>query len=78
MRAHRGGVDLARGLAVGGRASLLSMYVHEELVPLVRGFGIEPHFVRVEGRVGPSGGSKAEHMVRHIGSLAHVSRSARW
>ncbi|GGT15004.1 phosphatase [Streptomyces chromofuscus] len=57
----------------GGRSqSILSMYVHEELVPLVRGFGIEPHFLRVDGRTGPSGGSKAEHMVRHLAALAGV------
>ncbi|MFF4724323.1 HAD family hydrolase [Streptomyces mirabilis] len=68
-----GASTLLAGWRSAGRSqSLLSMYVHEELVPLVRGFGIEPHFVRVEGRVGPSGGSKAEHMVRHIGSLAGV------
>lgn len=48
------------------------MYEHEELVPLVRGFGIEPHFVRVDGRTGPSGGSKAEHMVRHLRELTGV------
>lgn len=51
------------------------MYVHEELVPLVRGFGIEPHFVRVDGRTGPSGGSKAEHMVRHLTALTGVDPS---
>ncbi|WP_405888464.1 HAD hydrolase-like protein [Streptomyces sp. NBC_01136] len=63
---------LADWRSAGRSQSLLSMYVHDELVPLVRGFGIEPHFVRVEGRVGPSGGTKAEHMVRHIGALAGV------
>lgn len=68
-----GAATLLAGWRSAGRSqSLLSMYVHDELVPLVRGFGIEPHFVRVEGRVGPSGGSKAEHMVRHIGALAGV------
>ena len=36
---------------------------------MVRGFGIEAHFVRVDGRTGPSGGSKAEHMVRHLAAL---------
>lgn len=56
----------------GHSQSLLSMYVHDELVPLVRQFGIEPHFIRVEGRVGPSGGSKAEHMVRHLEALTGV------
>lgn len=63
---------LAGWEAAGRSQSLLSMYGHEELVPLVRGFGIEPHFVRVDGRTGPSGGSKAEHMVRHLGALAGV------
>jgi phosphoglycolate phosphatase-like HAD superfamily hydrolase len=46
------------------------MYGHQELLPLVRGLGIETHFIRVDGRTGPSGGSKAEHMVRHLGALA--------
>ncbi|MFD7136060.1 HAD family hydrolase [Streptomyces sp. NPDC059894] len=63
---------LARWRSEGRSQSLLSMYVHEELVPLVRGFGIEPHFLRVDGRTGPSGGSKAEHMVRHLMALAGV------
>ncbi len=63
---------LADWRSAGHSQSILSMYGHEELVPLVRGFGIEPHFIRVEGRAGPSGGSKAEHMVRHVGALAGV------
>jgi phosphoglycolate phosphatase-like HAD superfamily hydrolase len=63
---------LAEWRSAGHSQSLLSMYVHDELVPLVRGFGIEPHFVRVDGRIGPSGGSKAEHMVRHLAALAEV------
>ncbi|MDX3588144.1 HAD family hydrolase [Streptomyces europaeiscabiei] len=63
---------LADWLSAGRSQSILSMYVHEELVPLVRGFGIEPHFVRVDGRTGPSGGSKAEHMVRHLRRLVGV------
>ncbi|MFJ3302769.1 HAD family hydrolase [Streptomyces sp. NPDC086549] len=63
---------LARWRSAGHSQSLLSMYVHEELVPLVRGFGIEAHFIRVEGRIGPSGGSKAEHMVRHLQALTGV------
>ncbi|GGR53678.1 phosphatase [Streptomyces aurantiogriseus] len=68
-----GAAELLAGWRSAGRSqSLLSMYVHEELVPLVRGFGIEPHFVRVDGRTGPSGGSKAEHMVRHLRELAEV------
>ncbi|GAA2762881.1 HAD-IA family hydrolase [Streptomyces paradoxus] len=69
-----GAVELLAGWRSSGRSqSILSMYVHEELVPLVRGFGIEPHFIRVDGRTGPSGGSKAEHMVRHLASLRGVA-----
>ncbi|GGV61963.1 HAD family hydrolase [Streptomyces massasporeus] len=69
-----GAVELLAGWCSAGRSqSILSMYVHEELVPLVRGFGIEPHFIRVDGRTGPSGGSKAEHMVRHLASLSGVA-----
>ncbi|MER6030554.1 HAD family hydrolase [Streptomyces sp. NPDC001851] len=73
-----GAADLLAGWRSAGRSqSLLSMYVHEELVPLVRGFGIEPHFLRVDGRTGPSGGSKAEHMVRHLEALNGVVEPAR-
>ncbi|MBB5122656.1 phosphatase [Streptomyces eurocidicus] len=53
----------------GGTQSIMSMYGHDELVPLVRGFGIERRFTRVDGRTGPSGGSKAEHMARHLAGL---------
>ncbi|WP_395571013.1 HAD family hydrolase [Streptomyces sp. BK79] len=79
---HRVRCGLAEGVAellagwrsAGHSQSILSMYGHDELVPLVRGFGIETHFIRVDGRTGPSGGSKAEHMVRHIAELAGASR----
>ncbi|MFF8955712.1 HAD family hydrolase [Streptomyces sp. NPDC014894] len=54
----------------GHSQSLLSMYGHDELVPVVRGYGIESHFLRVDGRTGPSGGSKALHMERHLAALA--------
>ncbi|MFF2653852.1 HAD family hydrolase [Streptomyces sp. NPDC058045] len=63
------GALLADWQAAGRSQSLLSMYGHEELVPLVRGFGIESRFVRVDGLRGPTGGSKAEHMVRHLAAL---------
>ncbi|MFF0695683.1 HAD family hydrolase [Streptomyces tendae] len=60
---------LAQWRSAGRSQSILSMYGHDELVPLVKGFGIEAHFIRVDGRTGPSGGSKAEHMVRHLAQL---------
>jgi phosphoglycolate phosphatase-like HAD superfamily hydrolase len=53
----------------GRSQSILSMYGHEHLVPLVRALGIERRFLRVDGRTGPSGGGKAEHMVRHLAAL---------
>ncbi|WP_445401526.1 HAD family hydrolase [Streptomyces sp. LE64] len=80
---HRDGCGLTEGVeellagwrGTGRSQSLLSMYGHEELVPLVRGFGIEPLFALVEGRLGPSGVSKAEAMTRHLGALAEVPAS---
>ncbi|WP_240139454.1 HAD family hydrolase [Streptomyces sp. MUM 178J] len=68
------GVDelLAEWRRAGRSQSLLSMYGHEELVPVVRGYGIEDHFIRVDGRTGPSGGTKALHMERHISALRGV------
>ncbi|MFF4759155.1 HAD family hydrolase [Streptomyces sp. NPDC001292] len=63
---------LAEWTSAGHSQSILSMYGHEDLVPLVRGFGIEAHFLRVDGRTGRSGGSKAEHMVRHLGALSDM------
>ncbi|TJZ56084.1 HAD family hydrolase [Streptomyces piniterrae] len=77
---HRVGCGLAEGVevllegwqAAGRSQSILSMYGHDDLIPLVRGFGIESRFVRVDGRTGPSGGSKSEHMVRHFAALEKV------
>lgn len=59
--------------SAGRSQSLLSMYGHEQLLPVVRGYGIERHFVRVDGRTGPSGGSKAAHMARHVAALGGVT-----
>ncbi|MEW2489731.1 HAD family hydrolase [Streptomyces sp. NPDC048411] len=64
---------LAQWQLAGRSQSLLSMYVHEQLVPVVRGYGIERHFTRVDGRTGPSGGSKAQHMERHLSALDGIS-----
>ncbi|MER6472052.1 HAD family hydrolase [Streptomyces collinus] len=73
-----GAAELLAGWRSAGHSqSLLSMYGHEDLVPLVRGFGIEAHFIRVDGRTGPSGGSKTEHMVRHLEALTGAVEPAR-
>ncbi|MET9884772.1 HAD family hydrolase [Streptomyces sp. NPDC006430] len=78
----------AAGLAEGAREllrdwqadgltqSLLSLAPHEKLVPLVREHGIHRHFVRVDGRVGPSHTPKAGHLVRHMAALAETGVSA--
>lgn len=51
--------------------SLLSMYGHEELVPLVRRLGLERHFLRIDGRDGDSGVSgKGQYLIRHLRELA--------
>ncbi|GAA3489170.1 HAD family hydrolase [Streptomyces cremeus] len=68
--------EILTGWGAAGRSqSLLSMYGHDELLPVVRGYGIERHFVRVDGRTGPSGGTKAAHMVRHLAALEGVDPS---
>ncbi|NHD17378.1 MULTISPECIES: HAD family hydrolase [unclassified Actinopolyspora] len=54
----------------GRSQSLLSMFFHEELVPLVESFGLSSVFSRVDGLRDPAvGGSKAEHLVAHLGAL---------
>ena len=73
-RLTEGAAELLAGWRSAGHSqSLLSMYVHEQLVPVVRGYGIERHFTRVDGRTGPSGGSKAQHMERHLAAMGGVS-----
>ncbi|MEW1722664.1 HAD hydrolase-like protein [Streptomyces sp. NPDC093109] len=67
---------LAGWVAEGGSQSLLSLYGHAELVPVVKGYGIDRHFVRIDGRTGPSGGGKAVHMERHLAALAAAGEIA--
>ncbi len=45
------------------------MYEHDRLLPVVEGFGLTGQFLRVDGRSGPAGGQKAEHLVRHLAAL---------
>ncbi|MEU7280788.1 HAD hydrolase-like protein [Streptomyces sp. NPDC045431] len=60
---------LATRQAEGFTQSLLSLAPHERLLPIVRRYGIESRFVRVDGRIGASTAGKAEHMVRHLLAL---------
>ncbi|MFE6848100.1 HAD family hydrolase [Streptomyces sp. NPDC057686] len=62
--------------ADGLTQSLLSLAPHEKLVPLVQAHGIDRHFLRVDGRIGPSHTSKAGHLVRHLAALEETGVTA--
>jgi phosphoglycolate phosphatase-like HAD superfamily hydrolase len=65
-----GAAETLRGWrAGGGSQSLLSMYRHDELVELVRRYGIEGEFAQVDGLVGPGGGRKAADLAAHLAAL---------
>jgi phosphoglycolate phosphatase-like HAD superfamily hydrolase len=57
---------LSSWAAAGGRQSLLSMYPHDLLVPLIAGFGLTDFFTRVDGSVGRDVAFKAPHLERHL------------
>ncbi|WNI15760.1 HAD family hydrolase [Actinacidiphila sp. ITFR-21] len=58
--------------SAGLTQSLCSLAPHELLLPMVTSHGIDRHFVRVDGRTGPSTAGKAEQMARHLASLEGV------
>jgi phosphoglycolate phosphatase-like HAD superfamily hydrolase len=60
---------LAAAEAAGLSQSLLSMWRHDDLVPLVERLGIGRYFVRVDGLRRSDGGGKAEHLVKHLAAL---------
>jgi HAD superfamily hydrolase (TIGR01549 family) len=60
---------LTRWTKDGGTQSLLSMYTHDQLLPLVRRMGIAHHFVRIDGWVEPSPNRKAPHLREHLRRL---------
>ncbi|MEV8096802.1 HAD family hydrolase [Kitasatospora sp. NPDC085879] len=69
---------LSGWLARPGRSqSLLSMYEHERLVPVVDGFGLTGRFQRVDGRTGASGGRKAGFLAAHLTALGPGLEPAR-
>ena len=57
---------LAAAAASGLSQSLLSMWEHDELVRLVRRFGIAERFVRIDGQLGSGGGRKEAFLSRHL------------
>ncbi|WP_052667717.1 HAD family hydrolase [Nitriliruptor alkaliphilus] len=76
---HRAGLaaDAERALDLVAEAdssqSLLSMWRHHELVPLVGQLGIEDRFVRIDGLQGPGGGNKAPHLEAHLTAVTHLT-----
>ncbi len=53
--------------ATGGTQSLLSMWFHRQLVPLVAEFGLTEYFTRIDGLTTELGGeSKIEHLAHHL------------
>jgi phosphoglycolate phosphatase-like HAD superfamily hydrolase len=64
---------LDRVEAAGHTQSLLSMWRHDELVPLVERLGIGDRFARVDGLRGVAGGYKAPHLRAHLTALADVA-----
>ncbi|MER6389852.1 HAD hydrolase-like protein [Streptomyces sp. NPDC001523] len=72
-----GALELLRGWqGAGSTQSLLSLAPHDKLVPLVRTHGIDTHFLRVDGRTGPSHTTKAGHLVRHMAAMAAAGVTA--
>jgi phosphoglycolate phosphatase-like HAD superfamily hydrolase len=55
--------------AAGLTQSLLSMWRHQDLVPLVERLGIGRFFARVDGLRVPGGAGKSEHLVAHLAAL---------
>lgn len=68
-----GAAELLESRRAAGRTqSLCSLAPHDRLLPLVRDHGIDRHFLRVDGAVGPTGVGKAAQMVRHLRALEGV------
>jgi phosphoglycolate phosphatase-like HAD superfamily hydrolase len=60
---------LAAAERMGLTQSLLSMWRHELLVPLVERLGIRHFFVRVDGLRVPGGDTKVGHLAEHLAAL---------
>jgi phosphoglycolate phosphatase-like HAD superfamily hydrolase len=56
--------------------SLLSMWRHQDLVPLVEQLGIGRFFVRVDGLRVPGGGGKTEHLTAHLTAIGVEAATA--
>lgn len=59
----------------GMTQSLLSMYAHQELVPLVDRFSIGFYFQRVDGLIALAGDTKARYLEEHLGAIGADPRT---
>ncbi len=53
----------------GATQSLLSMWWHDELQPVIRRFGIDGFMERVDGNRGEAGETKLRHLAAHLEAL---------
>lgn len=68
-----GAREVLRGIDESHRTqSLLSMYRHADLLPLLDNFGLDDHFEVVQGLVGQGGGRKLPHLERHLAEMVHL------
>jgi phosphoglycolate phosphatase-like HAD superfamily hydrolase len=67
---------LAAAEQAGVTQSLLSMWRHEHLVPLVEQLGVGRYFVRVDGLKVAGGGAKTEHLIAHLAAIGVEAASA--
>jgi phosphoglycolate phosphatase-like HAD superfamily hydrolase len=63
-------VALERAEAAGISQSLLSMYRHDDLLPLLDRFAIAGRFLRIDGLRGAGGGVKAPYLAAHLERVA--------
>lgn len=61
-------------LASARSQSLLSMFPHDELAPLVERFGLAHYFERVDGLRHASGGGKEASLRAHLAALGHPAK----
>jgi phosphoglycolate phosphatase-like HAD superfamily hydrolase len=63
---------LRRVADTGATQSVLSMWRHDGLFPVVHAIGVADYFVEIDGLKGAAGGSKSEKMAEHLQRLAET------
>ncbi|WP_233288993.1 HAD family hydrolase [Kitasatospora sp. MBT63] len=78
VRVRDGAIELMAALREAGHTqSLLSLCPHDTLVREVEEAGIGHFFTRIEGRTGPSGGTKAAPLTAHLEALGLTEQAHR-